>query len=253
MPAQDDDLLARLNALKPSTVKLNSNPQPTFDVEVSKQSSSLEDKLADRLKSLRAGASPAANTPVIKLPSDDAAGILTSQLTDEVKSEPLADWQNDGNEQSIDDLLAELETNEQVSRNPDDPDDVAALLREAKAALPPPEQSDEHGGEQKATNNNAHRLTDNEGEHNDDLYEQEKSEDQLDQDEADDYVQRVLAQLDFDRKHGIIDEEEKKEGDDANSQQLNKPSTQEEKASPFNLPSTPNKQPQPTQKPTPPA
>src|ERR1700712_1037418 len=102
MPAHDDALLARLNALKPSTVKLNSDPKPTFDVEVSKPSSSLEDKLANRLKSLRAGGSPAANTPVTRLPTGDAADILSAQIGDEVASEPLADWQLDGNEQSLD-------------------------------------------------------------------------------------------------------------------------------------------------------
>lgn len=252
MPSHDDNLLARLNALKPSTVKLNSNPQPTFDVQVSKPSSSLEDKLADRLKGLRAGASPAANASVTILPSDDAASILRSQVSDEVASEPIADWQNDGNEQSIDDLLAELETNEQLTRNPDDPDDVAALLREARDALPPPGQSDEHGGEPKSAETNRHDPRENEDEDDGSTPKNEKSEDQLDQDEADDYVQRVLAELDYDRKHGITHEEGEEEDTDA--QPPKEASEREEKPSPFNLPSTPNKQPQTAaQEPNPPS
>ena len=245
MPAHDDALLARLNALKPSTVKLNSDPKPTFDVEVSKPSSSLEDKLANRLKSLRAGGSPAANTPVTRLPTGDAADILTSQIGDEVASEPLADWQRDGNEQSIDDLLAELESNEQLKRNPDDPDDVAALLREAREALPPPEQADEPTDEHRT---NTHEANDDPSEDGHDEHDNEKSEDQLDEAEADDYVQRILAELDYDHKHGIVDDEE--EEDNKKSVQPNETPTPEQSssrpnASPFDLPSTPNKQPQP--------
>ena len=253
MSAHDDDLLARLNALKPSSVKLNSNPQPIFDVEVSKPPSSLEDKLADRLKNLRAGGSPAANAPVTRLPTGDAVDVLTSQISDEVASEPLADWQRDGNEQSIDDLLAELESNEQLNRNPDDPDDVAALLREAREALPPPGQTDEsadnHQPNTRDTNDNAA-----EDEHDDhDDQGNQKSEDQLDEAEADDYVQKVLAELDYDRKHGIVDdkdeEEEKEEGNTTTSQpkEPSVPSqnpSQQSKPSPFDLPSTPSKLPE---------
>ena len=248
MPAHDDDLLARLNALKPSSVKLNSNPQPTFDVEVSKPPSSLEDKLADRLKNLRAGGSPAANTPPTRLPTGDAADILTSQIGDEVASEPLADWQRDGNEQSIDDLLAELESNEQLKRNPDDPDDVAALLREAREALPPPGQADESTTDHQPKTKDANDHPSEDG-HDDHV--NEKSEDQLDEAEADDYVQRVLAELDYDRKHGIMDEgDEGAEDQDNATVQPKEPSSTNATSShlpgpsPFDLPSTPSKNPQ---------
>lgn len=248
MPAHDDDLLARLNALKPSSVKLNSTPQPTFDVEISKPPSSLEDKLADRLKNLRAGGSPAANTPTPRLPTGDAADILTSQISDEVASEPLADWQRDGNEQSIDDLLAELESNEQLKRNPDDPDDVAALLREAREALPPPEQADESAAGDHQTN--IQDTNDNASEDGHDDHDNEKSEDQRDEAEADDYVQRVLAELDYDRKHGIVDksddEAQQEEDNNATTQQPNQPSlSKPTNPSPFDLPSTPSKHPEP--------
>lgn len=246
MPVHDDDLLARLNALKPSSVKLNSNPQPTFDIEVSKPPSSLEDKLADRLKNLRAGGSPAANTPPSRLPTGDAADILTSQISDEVASEPLADWQRDGNEQSIDDLLAELESNEHLKRNPDDPDDVAALLREAREALPPPGQTDESAdGDQL----NIQDTNDNASEDGHDDHDNPKSEDQLDEAEANDYVQRVLAELDYDRKHGIVDDQDEKEDNSTTSQPKNPTasspiSSQPTEPSPFDLPSTPSKHPE---------
>lgn len=248
MPAHDDDLLARLNALKPSSVKLNSKLQPTFDIEVYKPPSSLEDKLADRLKNLRAGGSPAANTPPSRLPTGDAADILTSQVSDEVATEPLADWQRDGNEQSIDDLLAELESNEQLKRNPDDPDDVAALLREAREALPPPgQQADEPVGDHQTKAHDVDEYASEDG--HDDHYNQ-KSEDQLDEAEADDYVQRVLAELDYDRKHGIVDNKDDVEEDNTTTSQPKEPSapsqtsSQPTKPSPFDLPSTPSKHPE---------
>jgi hypothetical protein len=247
MPAHDDDLLARLNALKPSSVKLNSNPQPTFDVEVSKPPSSLEDKLAHRLKNLRAGGSPVATTPASRLPTSDAADILTSQIKDEVSSEPLADWQRDGNEQSIDDLLAELESNEQLKRNPDDPDDVAALLREAREALPPPGQTDDSAAGDHQTNTQDTNDNLSENEHDD--HDNEKSEDQRDEAEADDYVQRVLAELDYDRKHGIVDKsDDEAQQEDINNnatQQPKQPTSKPPKPSPFDLPSTPSKHPEP--------
>jgi hypothetical protein len=238
MPAHDDNLLARLNALKPSTVKLTSNPKPTFDVEISKPPSSLEDRLASRLKNLRTGGSPAANATPTKLPTGDAADVLTSQIGDEVSSEPLADWQRDGNEQSIDDLLAELESNEQMKRNPDDPDDVAALLREAREALPPPGQADEFTGEDQT---NSRKANDDPAE---DGHDNEKTEDQLDEAEADDYVQRILAELDYDRKHGIVNEEEDSDTAPPERPSGSKESSSQPNPSPFDLPSTPNKVPQ---------
>lgn len=261
MPAHDDDLLARLNALKPSTVQLNSTSRPTFDVEVSKPPTSLEDKLADRLKNLRAGGSPAANRPAPKLPTGDAADILTSQIGDEVASDPLENWQHDGNEQSIDDLLAELETNEQLKRNPDDPDDVAALLREAREALPPPEQADEATGDHQTAeprNQNAeeneHEAEEDDEEEDHDANNEERSADQRDQAEADDYVQRILAELDYDRKHGITNEDndEDTNGTENERSQPSQPpkAASQSNSSPFDLPSTPSKAPQPTAPPS---
>lgn len=210
MAAHDDDLLARLNALKPSSVKLDSKPQPSVDIEISKAPASVEDRLADRLKGLRSGKSAAANEPNAPRPAyGDAADILTAHVADEVASDPIEDWQNDGNEQSIDELLVELETNEQAKLDADDPDDVAKLLREARKALPPPGEADDSGDVQGSANarNNNDGENDNEttGEEEDG---DSKTEDQQDQDEADNYVQRVLAELDFNRKHGIADQEE---------------------------------------------
>ncbi|KAM0712440.1 hypothetical protein Q7P37_011536 [Cladosporium fusiforme] len=214
MPGKDDDLLARLNALKPSSVKLDATPQPSFDVEISKPPlASVEDKLADRLKTL--------------------PDVLTSQIKDEVASEPLADWQQDGTEQSIDDLLAELETNEQAKLNPDDPEDVAALLREAQAALPPSHEPGEGGGDAGETTQNHPKEHDSETDEPDD----EKSEDQQDQAQADDYVQKVLAELAIERKYGPADADERGEPDSPHDDDEEQPSRDDKNT--LNLPSTP--------------
>lgn len=248
MPAHDDDLLARLNALKLSSVKLDSSP--SVDIQISKPPLFVEDRLADRLKGLRAGNSPAANEQPSSRPvyGGDAADVLTAHVADEVASDPIEEWQNDGNEQSIDDLLAELESNEQAKLNPDDPDDVAALLKEARGALPPPGQTGDSGDVQE--NTKTREDNDNEPaeeEENEIEEENSKSEDQRDEAEADDYVQRILAELDFNRKHGIPDEEEDGEEKEKERPQGAAPPPPEPSSKPptsaLNLPSTPNKNP----------
>jgi hypothetical protein len=245
MPAHDDDLLARLNALKPSSVKLDSTP--SVDIQISKPPSTREDRLADRLKSLRAGKSPAANERPDSRPSyGDAADVLTAHVANEVASDPIEDWQNDGNEQSIDDLLAELESNEQAKLNPDDPDDVAALMREAREALPPPGQTgdsgDVHGNTRtQGSNDNDNEVIEADG-HD---HETSKSEDQQDQAEADDYVQRILAELDFNRKHGIADEEEDPPQPQGTAPPPPPEPSSRDPTSALNLPSTPSKNPEP--------
>jgi len=245
MPAHDDDLLARLNALKPSSVKLDSTP--SVDIQISKPPSTREDRLADRLKSLRAGNSPAANERPDSRPAyGDAADVLTAHVADEVASDPIEDWQNDGNEQSIDDLLAELESNEQTKLNPDDPDDVAALMREARQALPPPGQTSDSGEAHENTHSQDGNDNENEATEEQDP-ENPKSEDQQDEAEADDYVQRILAELDFNRKHGIADEEEKETPPQAQetAPPPPEPSSTKPPTSTLNLPSTPSKNPEP--------
>ena len=235
MPHQDDDLLARLNALKPSPINLHSTPKASIDVETS-QPKSVEDKLADRLKGLRSGQDLGSGRETGKESDSrakhgDAADILTSQINDEVSSDPITGWQQDGNELSIDDLLAELESNEQAKLDPDDPDDVAALLREAKSALPPNREGDEAGEVEESASHTRHdcdREDDDDGD--------EKAADQRDDRNADDYVEKVLAELEMDRKYGTAEDEE---SDDDTS-----PSHNNSSKNNFDLPSTPSKAPE---------
>jgi hypothetical protein len=194
MPAKDSDLLARLNALKPTSVSVEPLATPTpINVETS-QPQSLEDRLASRLKNLRAGQDSPAPSP--KPTPSDAAEILTAQVQDEVTAErdPIGDWQAD-DEQSLEDLLAELGPSDQWKLDPEDPKNINALLKEAKNALP----TDSHQPVEEGHTENQH---DDAADHD------EESEDQQDDEEADQYVQRLLAALDVDDKYGGTEDDD---------------------------------------------
>ncbi|OQN97197.1 hypothetical protein B0A48_16738 [Cryoendolithus antarcticus] len=202
---RDDDLLARLNALKPSTVNLQPTPGSSVDVAVSRPQT-VEDKLAARLKGLRNG--DKAPTYPLEGPKSaeflhtssasdpaHAADRLTPQTRDDVATDPNTNWQHGDNDQSIDDLLAELETNEQATLDPDDPDDVAKLLREASLALPTNDESTStphptDGINTGPSNIAVDRETDD-----------PEAEDREDDGAADDYVQRLLAELEVESKY----------------------------------------------------
>ncbi|KAI7479986.1 hypothetical protein D0860_04992 [Hortaea werneckii] len=228
MPESDDELLARLNALKPSSVTLASEPKASIDVGVNK-SESIEDRLSDRLKALRAGGQTSFPTAGSAKPKTDDA--LTAQVRDEVATEadPIRDWQSSENhEQSLDDLIAEIGSDDQWKADPDDPKHVAALLREAKEALPPQDESGSPQGSQQSEDDwqktTAHESPD------DGNAPSRKTEAQQDEEEADDYVQRILAELDLERKYGPD------EGDDSEEN----PGGYQGGASNHDLPSTPS-------------
>ncbi|KAI7280250.1 hypothetical protein KC345_g4877 [Hortaea werneckii] len=228
MPGSDDELLARLNALKPSSVTLGSEPKAFIDVGINK-SESIEDRLSDRLKALRAGDQKSSPTPEsVKLETDNA---LTAQVREEVATEadPIRDWQSSGDhEQSLDDLIAEIGSDDQWKADPDDPKHIASLLREAREALPPHDEPGSPQGRQQSKddwqNTTADELRD------DGDPQSRKTEAQRDEEEADDYVQRVLAELDVERKYGP---EEGNESDE-------NPREDHESASRHDLPSTPS-------------
>lgn len=232
MPDQDDDLMKRLNALKPSSVKLDSHSAtPAIDLEVSKPLSR-EDKLAERLKGLRSGIS-GTHAP-LKL-ARDPSEALTSQVHDEVKVErdPITEWQSSENDdQTLDDLLAEIGPEDQWRLDPDDPKNIDSLLKEAKDALPPPgeleaaESPDETTRDPKPSQDINDTLNDEEHNRTD------KTEDQQDEAAAEDYVKRVLAELEVEAKYSDEDGQAA-EGDDK------QPPT-----STANFPSTPSNMPE---------
>lgn len=238
MPGGDDELLARLNALKPSSVKLDTTPKASIDVEVSIPQSR-EDRLAERLKSLRAGNSSGGSN---SLGSSDPVSFLTEKTRDEVaaegseESDPFRDWQHTGDaDESLDDLLAELESKEQATLNPDDPRHVQSLLKEAKAALPrEPELKRSNDASQEDDYIIVDQQEDHESTKGDDG--ESQNEEQREEHEADDYVKRVLAELEVEKKYGTsVDDEDRRDNGDEEQNNDRTPSTAK-----LDLPSTPS-------------
>lgn len=228
MADKDGDLLARLNALKPSSVRLDSASGAIgIDIEI-KKPVTIEDKLAERLKGLRSGGSvpkpQSVPAPVESHPHISQAqrgGSLTRN------EDPIAQWQQTGSDdRSVEDLLAELGPDDQWKLDPEDPKTIDALLREARDALPQDDESREDHEPQG-------EPSDPTASHEHDKPEQEQ--DKEDDNEADDYVKQVLAQLDIEKKYGPTSSDSETE-EDAQQQQT---------SSDYNLPSTPSTLPQP--------
>ncbi|RMY70711.1 hypothetical protein D0863_05603 [Hortaea werneckii] len=231
MPGSDDELLARLNALKPSSVTLASEPKASIDVGVNK-SETVEDRLSDRLKALRAGSQTSSPTPRAPRPETDDDDALTAQVRDEVATEadPIRDWQSSENhEQSLDDLIAEIGSDDQWKADPDDPKHIASLLREAKEALPPQDEPGSPQGQQQGEDD-WHNTTADESP-DEGNPESGKTEAQRDEEEADDYVQRVLAELDVEKKYG---------GPETDDESDENPDEDRQSTSKHDLPSTPS-------------
>ncbi|KAK4952370.1 hypothetical protein LTR10_009176 [Elasticomyces elasticus] len=220
MPVPDDDLLARLNALKPSSVRLASEPNASVDIEVSRPQT-VEDLLAERLKALRSGSSATGFDESNNTLSADKADALTAKVADEVatESDPIRQWQHsEDDEQTLDELLAQLGPEEQYTLDSDDPKHIASLLKEAKAALPLEDEAPLEAAGQKVE---SRRVNPSSAEGKDATEaEVEKSEDQHDEEEADEYVQKVLAELDVEEKYGFPEK-----GTEAYESNLELPST----------------------------
>lgn len=196
--SNDQDLLARLNALKPSSVNLKE--APAIDVETA--SNTIEDKLAARLKSLRSGEK--ADTSPSKRAREPAPAVEPrAKASDDVasKSDVVLGWhQQESDAQTLDDLLAELGTDTQWKLDPEDPSNVEALLKEAREALPREAQADDaHDAENLSASDQDERQNQAQDHSTEETL---KRDDQIDEEEADDYVKRVLDELDYERKHG---------------------------------------------------
>jgi len=206
MPDQDDALLARLNALRKSPVTLSktdpldppSTPQRTTDSD-----------LTARFRSL---------TP---------NNTLTSPSLDTEDTE-----YNEEDDRTIEELLGDLGPEEQWSVQRDEGERIRDLMAEAKSALPAEETENTEGKELDIEVGVIEPEHEDEDEEEEDT---ERNQDKKDDEEADDYVQRVLAELEFDKKYGGVEDEEdesdeKKEEDGAG---LSLPSA------PTELPSSP--------------
>ena len=240
MPDRDADLLARLNALKPSSVSLVHGPRPpAIDIEIA-EPTSVEDKLAARLKGLRSG-----NTRPTPRPQTDHRKLdLKPERTRDsasagLEEDPIRDWQGRGDdEKTIEDLLAELGPDDQWKLDPDDPNNINALLMEAKAALPPDEGQDarEPGKASTQTGPDDSREEPQVEESGDAAAEERK-----DEEEAGDYVKRILAELEMEKKYGPQeadkDDENSEKGDENETELPSAPSNAPEAQSSTQPPS----------------
>ncbi|KAF2482379.1 hypothetical protein BDY17DRAFT_251620 [Neohortaea acidophila] len=227
MSGNDDDLLARLNALKPSSVTLQPDAHQPANLGTA-QSQSVSDRLAERLKGLRAGvAAPAAPAAA---PHDVTYGASEHAADSEDAvgpdgPDPILNWQRHGDdEENLEDLLAQLGPEDQWELDPDDSKNIESLLAEARTALPSTEAGNADGGGDFAAGHGAstaHAVEHPDDGDNDDHPDQDKR-DEL---EADDYVKRILAELEFESKYG---------GDETSEQ------TDQEHAPGLDLPSTPS-------------
>ncbi|KAK4550306.1 hypothetical protein LTR36_003273 [Oleoguttula mirabilis] len=227
MSGRDCDLLARLNALKPSSVSLDPTPKASVDVEVNKPQT-VEDKLADRLKALRSDVQEPASESRNRSQDADA---LTAQVRDEVASESdhMLDWQqHDDSEQSLEELLAELGSHDELKLDPDDPKHVASLLKEAEKALPVEHEAE--AGKEVASERDLDWVQVDAGEGTEAGEGEVETTDRQDEEAADDYVKRVLAEVEIERKYGMQggsegDNDELPARDTAGSTSLELPST----------------------------
>lgn len=236
--SRDDHLLARLNALKPSSVSLE-DTAPSIDVGTSAPQS-IEDKLAQRLKTLRAdsnSARPKRFGTAELSPADE----LTAQVRGEVEADapdPITGWQQQhGDEESLDDLLAELGTDNQWELDLEQPKHVEALLKEAQEALPP--DSEPTAGHDKDGSLSSHHSQLTERCRHRNVNDAAKTEEQLDEEDAAAYVERVLAEIEIEDRSGRHSVHGKEQPATAQN-------CDEDAVRPLELPSTPSRLPDPT-------
>jgi hypothetical protein len=202
MGGDNHDLLTRLNALKPSQITLNQD-MPLIRDESSKPQSR-EDKLADRLRQLRSGNTLSVTKIAAPISSEAAAPsieVVVETRPSRINNSEVSNA-DDAAEKCLDDLLAQLGPSEQWSLDPEDPEHIASLLREAKEALPKSGELRPSLTEQHTPESTSEDSSEGEDVHN-----------------ADDYVAKMLAELDYERRHNIVqqDDEEVAQADDVQS------------------------------------
>lgn len=203
MTDTDDALLARLNALRKSPVTLSKTT--TLDLPSTPQQN--DSDLTARFRDL---------TP--------------SNITSSPFAEKEDTLYNDEDDRTIEELLQDLGPEEQWSVQRDEGQRIRELMKEAGEALPAQAEGDT--GKEADIEIGVARP---EGEESGDEHE---DEDKKDEEHADDYIQRVLAELDLEKKYGGPEEEEDNQEDagDAKDDQDNELALP---SAPTELPSSP--------------
>lgn len=218
MSTPEDALLARLNALKPSSVSLSARAPP---LSVGKSDAELEAEetadtsdpivdLASRFKKL-GNTAPITSASRHSQSGGAKAKDCSGAATD---SEEYAQADLAGDERSLEELLAELGPEDQWHVNKDDGVEAKILMREAQEAV---QRQKELQKEASATGQGEDRG-EHEGHGDTEGTDKKRDEDEGDEQEADEYIARVLAELEFEKRHGEKDndggdhEEEDEEG-----------------------------------------
>jgi len=141
-PSYDQHLLDRLNALKKSSIQLDSL-KPAFPQRSSKNSTP-ESNLSARLRSLRDGCLSPSPSPASKPSAPPEASPFPSAPAED--SDPLRN-PIDLDDKTLDELLADLGLEDQWTVNTDDSDDIKKLLNAARNVLPAEEPSTASQGE----------------------------------------------------------------------------------------------------------
>jgi len=223
MSNKDDDLLARLNALKTSSVTFDTKAQST---PKSPGRADDSEDLTARFRRLNSSACP----------SPYLARTVGASAFEESDTP-----HNDEDDRTLEQLLEELGPEEQWQLDPNDSKNINALLQEALNALPQEEQVDggpSQSGAIEGLDVENQRQTPAQDADEDDGSEDNKAEDQKVEEDADDYIAQVLAQLDIEKKYGQDDAET--EDDNADTENQN---AAEAKNTGLELPSAPTELP----------
>lgn len=216
MTASEDALQARLRTLRNSHLNLSSapsSPQPAAPTtpsplaskpSPSSPTSTIDQALAARFRAL----TPSATSTPQKSSVSESYDFPAEEDTPH----------NDEDEQTLEELLEQLGPDEQWTLDPEDPAHIRLLLEEARGALPSVENNGDGNEEVEGVKRDlegaaeeSRREVDIEVQRQQGGVErveegedqgEKKTEDQRDEEEADGYIEKVLAQLDLERKYG---------------------------------------------------
>ncbi|KAI9784790.1 MAG: hypothetical protein M1839_001520 [Geoglossum umbratile] len=205
-PDDDDALLRRLNKLKQSSVQFNPQPRTSEDDPKEDQASRFI-----RLKSGSKGDSTSLH-PIATAAAD---------CSDETPWNPEDDL-------TIEELLAELGTEDQWTVDGDEETNAGELLGEARKALDTSQERESGPGVLGSPLNNAGKGKEHKG----------PSRDEEDEEEAARYVARVIEELDIEKKYG-----KDISGGDSDRDSQKDDGDQLENAAAFEFPSLPTSDP----------
>lgn len=194
MPANDfDSLQARLNALKGPS----SSPKSAIHPSISPKSADID--IEARFRRLASGS----KLPHTSSTASTAAPVAT--LREPVDDVPSKTVENEEDDQTLEELLKELGTaeDEWMGKGNSEEGKIANLLREAKSALPSPGEEGEHLREKDTMWEDSEHAEASSEKHD---------SDHEDEAQADEYIAKILADLEMERKLHV-DALEKEEGD----------------------------------------